>query len=256
MKRILLTTKIPLALALAAALGVAGCSSTTTSEQAEDAASASAEAREADKTASPVTSSTSASATDEATTSDSDDDSDSDDGSTSSNTPSRTKTKSSTAVPTAAASDAKDADLKDFATSRKTASASDDSVLPGNIRVKRGKKYDSVYFPYTGDGTPGYDVRYVETAAQEGSGDPISLEGDAILSVTMKGVGYPDPDTTTTTFGRVGGGGEVVESAWNGAPYEGTAMSFLGVSDEQPFRVRLDKEGKQLIVDVAHQKTS
>lgn len=253
MKRILQTTKIPLALALCATLGVVGCSSTTTSEQAEGSSSASAEAREADKTASPVTSTASAPANDQTTTSSSDEDSSDD---ASSTTPSRTATKSSTAVPTAAASDAKDADLKGFSTQGTTVDASGADVLPGNIRVKRGEKYDSVYLPYTGDGTPGYDVRYVETAAQDGSGDPITLKGDAVLSVTMKGVGYPDPDTTTTTFGRVGGGGEVVEEAWNGAPYEGMAMSFLGVSDEQPFRVRLDKEGKQLIVDVAHKQSS
>ena len=42
-----------------------------------------------------------------------------------------------------------------------------------------------------GEGRPGWDVRYVDEASSQGSGDPVEVAGGAVLQLTMTGAGYP-----------------------------------------------------------------
>src|SRR3954470_3968877 len=72
-----------------------------------------------------------------------------------------------------------------------TADASPDArVTVSDIRVGTHDGFDRVVFEVGGTGTPGWDVRYVDQASSQGSGEPIDVAGEAVLQVTLTGAGY------------------------------------------------------------------
>jgi hypothetical protein len=135
-----------------------------------------------------------------------------------------------------------------------TAEASSGSLVTvSDIRVGRHDGFDRVVFEVGGTGTPGWDVRYVDAASSQGSGDPIEVDGSAVLQVTLTGAGYPyDTGVDEFTGGPVSGDTDVVtEVVWD-ATFEGTSVAFVGTTGETPFRVyRLDGPTR-VVLEVAH----
>lgn len=140
-------------------------------------------------------------------------------------------------------------------TSADTADPSGEArVTVTDIRIGRHDGFDRVVFEVGGEGTPGWDVRYVDEASSQGSGEPIEVAGDAILQVTLTGVGYPY-DTGVEEWasdGPVTGAGTqtVTELVWD-ATFEGTSVTFVGTSAEVPFRVYLLEGPTRVVVEVA-----
>jgi hypothetical protein len=132
--------------------------------------------------------------------------------------------------------------------------SSDSLVTVTDIRLGRHDGFDRVVFEVDGTGTPGWDVRYVDDAFSQGSGEPVEVDGDAILQVTLSGVGYPfdtgveewsGPDPLSSEETRV-----VTEVAWD-ATFEGTSVAFVGTSAEVPFRVYSLSDPTRVVVEVA-----
>src|SRR3954447_14114722 len=73
-----------------------------------------------------------------------------------------------------------------------TADPSGGASTVTEIRIGRQEGFDRVVFELDGAGTPGWDVRYVDPPASQGSGEPIEVEGEAALQVTLTGIGLPD----------------------------------------------------------------
>jgi hypothetical protein len=132
--------------------------------------------------------------------------------------------------------------------------SSDSLVTVTDIRVGRHDGFDRVVFEVDGTGTPGWDVRYVDEATSQGSGEPVDVDGEAILQVTLTGVGYPDdtgvdeyagphrlsiPETETVT--------EVVLDS----TFEGQTVAFVGTSSQAPFRVYLLEGPTRVVLEVA-----
>src|SRR3954470_23323518 len=115
-----------------------------------------------------------------------------------------------------------------------TADASPDArVTVSNIRVGVHDGFDRVVLELGGKGTPGWDVRYVDQASSQGSGEPVDVAGEAVLQVTLTGVGYPydtgveewaGPDPLPGNGTRV-----VTEVAWD-ATFEGASVAFVGTT--------------------------
>ena len=136
------------------------------------------------------------------------------------------------------------------------AQASADARLTvSDVRVGAQDGYDRVVFELGGDGTPGWDVRYVDQASAPGSGRVIEVAGGAVLEFRLTGAGYPydtgvdeypgrdplrAPDTSAVT--------EVVFQA----TYEGTTTALIGTRDRMPFRVLFLETPARVVVDVAH----
>lgn len=136
-----------------------------------------------------------------------------------------------------------------------TAGPSADALLSvTDIRVGRHDGFDRVVLETSGTGTPGWDIRYVPQAASQGSGDAIAVGGDAVLQVTLTGVGYPydtgvdefpignrvaAPDTATVT-----------EVVFDGT-FEGQSVAFVGTTAQTPFRVYLLESPARVVVEVA-----
>jgi hypothetical protein len=123
-----------------------------------------------------------------------------------------------------------------------------------DIRLGRHEGFDRVVFDYEGAGTPGWDVRYVDQAASQGSGNAIDVAGDGTLQVTVTGVGYP-PDTGVEEYSgprRISiGETEIVTEVVFDATFEGTTVSFVGTETETPFRVYLLEGPTRIVLEVA-----
>lgn len=134
--------------------------------------------------------------------------------------------------------------------------------FPGNglsvvdARVARQDGFDRVVYELAGDGEVAWRVEYVgeDRQVQQGSGDPVPLEGDNRLEVTILGVGYPYDNGIPQYDGPKhieGADTAVVTQVWLGSVYEGQYDSFVGVSGPpRPFRVFALSNPTRLVIDV------
>ena len=179
--------------------------------------------------------------------------------STSSSTTGSSPTASaSTAEPSAAASPSRQASEPAFPadTRQDVQEASGGPLGVTEIRIARQEGYDRVVFELDGrqPGQPGWQVEYVEEARQDGSGDRVQVEGEAVLSVRISGAGYP-MDTgieDQPTAPAVPSGTEVVRDVVVGSLYEGVFEAFVGTSREAPFRVFRLEDPARVVLDVRH----
>jgi hypothetical protein len=132
--------------------------------------------------------------------------------------------------------------------------AADALLSVTDIRIGRHDGFDRVVFEADGTGTPGWDVRYVDAAQSQGSGDAIEVDGGAVLQVTITGVGIP-ADTGVEEYSgpdRLSAGDTevVTEVVWD-STFEGTSVAFAGVAEETPFRVYLLEDPARVVLEVA-----
>ena len=126
-----------------------------------------------------------------------------------------------------------------------------------DVRVAAHDGYDRVVFDLdgTGSGKPGWRVEYVDRASDDGSGDAVEVDGDAILRVSLSGTATPmDSGVDEFSGDRIEPAGtesveEIVYRYW----FEGYTTAFIGVDDaERPFRVFLLEDPMRVVVDVRH----
>ncbi|MEJ6018993.1 AMIN-like domain-containing (lipo)protein [Corynebacterium sp. H113] len=122
-----------------------------------------------------------------------------------------------------------------------------------DVRIGSHDGYDRIVFEFTGEGKPGYWVRYDDIPAQQGSGKAISVAGAKKLAIDIRGTGYPfdfnmedfpsDPVRPTDT--------KSIEEVVGAGTFEGSSQYVAGVRDErQPFRAFLVENPTRLIVDI------
>ncbi|MGY1830503.1 hypothetical protein ACI8AA_08750 [Geodermatophilus sp. SYSU D01180] len=136
-----------------------------------------------------------------------------------------------------------------------TADASADaSVTVTDVRTGRHDGFDRVVFEAGGTGTPGWDVRYVDVASSQGSGEEVAVAGDAVLQVTITGAGYPY-DTGVEEYAGPdplpGEGTATVTEVVFDATFEGTTVAFVGTRSQAPFRVYALEDPTRVVVEVA-----
>lgn len=140
-------------------------------------------------------------------------------------------------------------------TSPDTAEASADALVSvTDIRTGRHDGFDRVVFEAEGSGTPGWDVRYVDVASSQGSGDVVEVAGEAVLQVSVTGAGYPF-DTGVEEYAGPDplpgeGTANVTEVVFDNT-FEGTTVAFIGTRAETPFRVYLLQDPVRVVVEVA-----
>jgi len=135
-----------------------------------------------------------------------------------------------------------------------TAEASADAaVTVSDIRIGAHDGFDRVVFEVGGTGTPGWDVRYVDAASSQGSGDPVEVAGDAVLQVTLTGAGYPYATGVEEFAGPplTASGTSVVTEVVYDSTFEGTSVVFVGTGAENPFRVYALENPARVVLEVA-----
>ncbi|WP_136520692.1 AMIN-like domain-containing (lipo)protein [Cellulomonas telluris] len=120
-----------------------------------------------------------------------------------------------------------------------------------DVRTGEHDGFDRVVYELAGEGLPGWRVGYVEQAVDDPSGEPVAVDGDAILQVWITGTGYPF-DTGHEEFAqdlRPDDGD--VEHVTRPLTFEAQTQSFVGVDDgARPFRVLLLQDPVRVVVDV------
>ncbi|MGF0117392.1 AMIN-like domain-containing (lipo)protein [Promicromonospora sp. Marseille-Q5078] len=137
----------------------------------------------------------------------------------------------------------------------------DAALVVTDVRVGTHEGFDRVVLDLEGEGAPGWTVEYVDAATDDGSGDPVAVDGDRVLQVRLSGMAMPgetDGGPTEYDGGPIDPDGtesidEVVYRFW----FEGYTTAFVGVDDGAggeplPFRVFALEDPARVVVDVQH----
>lgn len=122
-----------------------------------------------------------------------------------------------------------------------------------DIRLGGHDGFDRVVYELGGAGTPGWDIEYVEAPTAQGTGEPIEIAGEAFLRVTIIGTNYPEftgiEEYVEDAPLAVAGTQTIVEEVFNGT-FEGTTVSYVGTTAQNPFRVYTLTDPTRLVVEV------
>jgi hypothetical protein len=132
--------------------------------------------------------------------------------------------------------------------------SSDAQVTVTDIRIGRHDGFDRVVFEVEGTGTPGWSVQYVDEPTTQGSGEPVDVEGNAVLQVTLTGIGLPGDTGADEWSGAnplsVADTDTVTEVVFD-STFEGQTVAFVGTTAEVPFRVYLLEGPTRVVLEVA-----
>ena len=132
------------------------------------------------------------------------------------------------------------------------------TALLERVAVGRHEGYDRVVFQFRGDGVPGYHVEYVAPPfAEDGSGDPITIDGKAFVAVRMEPASGFDLNTGEGELvykgpKRIEGataGTSVVQELVRTGDFEAVLGWVIGLEEKVDFRVTTATSPPRLIVD-------
>ncbi|HEX6150763.1 AMIN-like domain-containing (lipo)protein [Nocardioides sp.] len=121
-----------------------------------------------------------------------------------------------------------------------------------DVEVAEAEGFDRIVLEFSGRGTPGWVVNYVDEAVLDGSGEVVSLGGAAVLDIYASGTTWPAPNyyRGPSQFTPVNGGD--VTDVYVGGTFEGYTQVLAGIDDEPvPFRVYALTAPSRLVIDVA-----
>lgn len=120
-----------------------------------------------------------------------------------------------------------------------------------DVRVREAAGFDRVVLEFSGRGTPGWAVSYVDVAMLERSGEHVALGGDAVLDIYASGTTWPAPDYYTGPRRVTAPSGGAVDEVYVAGTSEGTTQVLAGIKDgAAPFRVFALAAPARLVVDV------
>jgi hypothetical protein len=123
-----------------------------------------------------------------------------------------------------------------------------------DVTVAAQAGFDRVTFELdAGEGPAGWRVFYVDEALATGSGNPVDVDGDAILMVLLEGMALPpelDEELWDEERVEFGGAGivEVVDVGW----FEGQHQLFIGTTGLHDFDVSRLADPERVYIDVHH----
>ena len=138
-------------------------------------------------------------------------------------------------------------------TARDRGQAGGEPLTLTDVRVGTHDGHDRVTFELAGDGTPGWIVEYTDDPRAQGSGQPVAVEGDAVLGSSIRPVAPPTGAGAYDGPDRIDAARlEVIEEVILGTTFEGVLGAFIGVDEEVPFRARRFSDPPRVVVDVVH----
>ena len=126
-----------------------------------------------------------------------------------------------------------------------------------DVRVAEHESFVRIVLEFTGTGTPGWAANYVDEAVLDGSGDAVTLGGDAILDIYASGTTWPGSEgdyySGPRQFEPQNGGD--VRDVYVGGTFEGYTQVVVGIDGTPPpFRVFALTEPSRLVVDLVDER--
>ena len=121
-----------------------------------------------------------------------------------------------------------------------------------DMRVESQAGVVRVVYVFAGTGTPGWNVRYVDSAVQDDSGNVLDLAGESVIEVSLTGTGYPF-DTGVTPYAGPNPlpGTGVVSEVRLATVFEGVTQSFIGVqTSPRPASVSMATDPVRVVVEI------
>lgn len=121
-----------------------------------------------------------------------------------------------------------------------------------DVRVGQHLGYDRLVLEFTGSGTPGWNVGYVDEAIADGSGQTISVEGEAILNVVATNTTYPPTaDDYYPGPQQFEPESQDIEDIYVAGVFEGQTRVVAGIDDgPTPFQVFTLTDPARLVIDL------
>jgi hypothetical protein len=138
-----------------------------------------------------------------------------------------------------------------------TATANDTALLE-RVALGHHEGYDRIVFQFRGDGLPGYRVAYSSPPfAEDGSGNPVSVDGNAFVVVRMEPASGFDLSTGEGDMVYKGpkrlqgsdAGTTTLKEAVRSGDFEAALTWIVGVDAKVPFLVRTAVSPARLIID-------
>ncbi|WP_298802830.1 hypothetical protein [uncultured Pseudokineococcus sp.] len=145
--------------------------------------------------------------------------------------------------------------LADVGTAPSEEAATGAGLSVVDVRTGRHEGFDRVVVELAGDpaGLPGWYAHYVDEPSQQGSGEPVAVEGERFLEVVVRGLGYPFDTGQEELVGSVDGQGTaLVREVRAGGVFEGQAQVLVGLdaAADAPYRVTRLSDPPRVVVDV------
>lgn len=126
----------------------------------------------------------------------------------------------------------------------------DTEMTVSEVRTGSYDSFDRIVIELDGDGAPGWYVSTDKAPTADGSGLPVSYEGDTALVIDVRGVQMPTAATgDPTPVHNVAEG--VVRSVDVQGVFEGMQRITIGLADDNPsYKVALLDSPTRIVVDV------
>jgi len=128
------------------------------------------------------------------------------------------------------------------------------TALLERVAVGQHEGFDRVVFQFRGEGLPGYRIQYVEPPlVEDGSGNPVTIAGNAFLVVRMEPASGFDLNTGEGEVVYKGPrrlpGASVVKEVVRTGDFEAVLTWAIGLESKTPFKVTTTSSPSRLIVD-------
>ena len=123
-----------------------------------------------------------------------------------------------------------------------------------DVRVGSHDGFDRVVFEFT-DGTPEFTLdRATPPFVQDGSGNPIEVEGESYLRLVMRGGTRQTDDGTSSYDGSrdFDPGFPVLVDLIEGGDFEAQSTWYLGLTEESCVSVTLLEDEPRIVIDIEH----
>jgi hypothetical protein len=133
--------------------------------------------------------------------------------------------------------------------------AGEADLMLADVRAAEHEGFDRVVLEFIGTGTPGWTAAFTDQAVEDGSGDPIDLEGDTDLQIFVTNTRYPNEGEAGYYDGprQFEPEGAEVEEVHVAGTFEGQTQVVLGVDTAgAPFRVFALTDPVRVVIDVQH----
>jgi hypothetical protein len=142
--------------------------------------------------------------------------------------------------------------LPPFTTAAKTAPSSGGTAVLNAATAGCHSTYDRFVLRIGSGGKPGYDVRYVSRIVQDGSGNPVTLQGSKFLRIIVRNARGHTNGGANLLPSTITPGCSNLRQAKKAGDFEAVVTYGLGLRRRTGFRVFRLTGPARLVIDVSH----